>query len=86
MTGPTHRGTRSSFSLLLVYFRPRFSVRFLWKLERDFSFPGVRRWGKGCVCLLFGVDFDLAGFTGLEGEALDLARLRVEEVVSVRSK
>jgi hypothetical protein len=46
----------------------------------------VRRWGKGCVCLLFGVDFDLAGSTGLEGEALDLARLRVEEVVSVRSK
>jgi hypothetical protein len=86
MTGPTHLGTRSSFSLLLVYFSPFFSVRFFLKLSRDVSFPGVRRWGRGWVCLL-EVDVDLVlDSAGFDGEDLAFARLRAEEVVSVRSK
>jgi hypothetical protein len=93
MTGPTHFGIRSSFSVLLVYLRPLFSLLFFRKLWRDFSLPGVSRWGRGFVCLL-GVDLELVaedmvpvvGEEAFEGEDLAFARLRAAEVVSVRSK
>jgi hypothetical protein len=76
--------------VVLVYFKPFFSVLFFLKLWKDLSFPGVRRRGRGCVCLL-GVDVDVDVAFVVEDEALDgedlaFARLRAAEVVSVRSK
>jgi hypothetical protein len=97
MAGPTHLGIRSSLSVLLMYLRPFLSVLFFLKLSKDFSFPGVRRWGKGCVCLLEAMLLDVedVAFEGedrsveelaFEGGDRAFARLRAAEVVSVRSK
>jgi hypothetical protein len=93
MTGPTHFGIRSSFSVLLVYLRPFFSLLFFLKFERDLSFPGMRCWGRGCGCLL-DVDKVLVAKDSFleeedeafEGDDMAFARLRAAEVVSVRSK
>jgi hypothetical protein len=85
MAGPTHLGTRSSLSVLLVYLRPFLSVLFFLKLWKDFSFPGVRRWGKGCVCLLEAVVLEVEELA-FDGGDRAFARLRAAEVVSVRSK
>jgi hypothetical protein len=72
--------------VVLVYFRPFFSVLFFLKLWKDLSFPGVRRWGRGCVCLL-EVDVVLVlEDEAFDGEDLAFARLRATEAVSVRSK
>lgn len=77
MTGPTHRGTRSSFSVLLVYLRPFLGVLFFRKLSKDFSFPGVRRWGSDLVSLLEVVDLAVE-YVALEGDDRRVEELALE--------
>jgi hypothetical protein len=78
--------------VVLVYLRPFFSDLFFLKLWSDLSFPGVRRWGGDCGCLLelevAVVDevFLAVEDEAFEGEVPAFARLRAADVVSVRSK